>query len=103
MVVVSVMYPNTPGSRFDHRYYVEDHGALLQRCWAGMGLTEVRLLRGLGALGGGPATYQVTALLTFTSMAAFEAAVAAHGAEVLADIPRFTDVQPLVQVNSPLG
>jgi uncharacterized protein (TIGR02118 family) len=103
MVTVSVMYPNTPGSRFDRGYYLDKHGALLDRLWSGMGLEDVRLMQGLGAPGGGPATYQVIALLTFASIDAFERAVAAHGAEVFADIPRFTDVAPIVQVNAPLG
>lgn len=103
MVQVSVMYPNTAGSRFDERYYLNEHAALLQRCWSGMGLSDVRLLRGVGTPDGGAAPYRVIALLTFDSAEALQAAVAKHGAEVFADIARFTDVQPIVQVNAPLG
>jgi len=30
MIKVSVMYPNTPGSRFDHAYYRDKHMPLLK-------------------------------------------------------------------------
>jgi uncharacterized protein (TIGR02118 family) len=104
MVVVSVMYPDKPGMRFDERYYIERHGGLLQERWAALGLREVKLLRGVGAPGGGgAATYRVTALLTFESQAALERCLSAHGAEILGDIPNFTDVQPVIQVNEVMG
>lgn len=103
MVLVSVLYPNTPGSRFDRAYYLERHIPLLRERWSGMGLTEVRLLQGQGAPDGSPAAYQVIALLSFASAEALEAALGAHGAEILGDVPRFTDVQPAIQVNAPLG
>jgi uncharacterized protein (TIGR02118 family) len=100
---VSVLYPNTPGSRFDRDYYVEKHSPLVRERWSDMGLTELRLLHGTGAPDGSPAAYQVIALLSFTSAEALQAALGAHGAEILGDVPRFTDVQPLIQVNAPLG
>jgi uncharacterized protein (TIGR02118 family) len=103
MVVVSVTYPNTPGSRFDERYHVVEHAALLQSRWAAMGLREVTLLRGAGTPDGGPAPWRVIALLTFESADALQRALAAHGAEVLGDIPKFTDVQPVIQVNERFG
>jgi uncharacterized protein (TIGR02118 family) len=93
------MYPNRPGMRFDERYYIDRHAALVRQRWAEMGLKAFTLLRGLGAPGGGLATYRVTALLTFDSQAALERGLAAHGAEILGDIPNFTDVQPTIQVN----
>jgi uncharacterized protein (TIGR02118 family) len=103
MVLVSVLYPNKPGSRFDARYYVDRHIALVKQRWTEMGLADVRLLRGLGAPGGDPATYQVIALLTFESAEKLDQAIAAHGGEIFADIPNFTDVQPVVQVNETLS
>jgi uncharacterized protein (TIGR02118 family) len=103
MIQVTVMYPNTSGSRFDERYYLGEHAALLQRCWGTMGLGGVRLLRGVGTPDGGAAPYRVIALLTFESAEALQRALQAHGAEVLGDIPRFTDVQPIIQVNDMLG
>ncbi len=104
MVLVSVMYPNQPGSRFDERYYLDKHIPLVRQRWESMGLTELRLLRGTATPGdGGPATYRVMALLTFSSAEAFGQAAKAHGREIFGDIPNFTDVQPVAQLNEALA
>ena len=103
MVLVSVLYPNQPGSRFDERYYLDTHIPMVRRRWEPMGLTELRLLRGTNTPDGGAAPYRVMALLTFESGEALQKASAAHGAELFGDIPNFTDVQPVAQVNEALG
>jgi uncharacterized protein (TIGR02118 family) len=103
MILVSVFYPNDPGSRFDERYYFETHIPLVQQRWGGMGLEEVRVLRGLGAPDGGPAPWRVMAFLRWSSHEALQKALAAHGEEILGDIPNFTDTKPVLQVNEPTG
>src|SRR5215213_8672077 len=103
MVLVSVLYPNQSGSRFDERYYLDKHIPLVRQRWEPMGLTEVRLLRGVSTPDGGPAPFRVAALLTFKSAAALQEAAAAHGRELFGDIPNFTDVQPVGQVNEALA
>ncbi len=102
MVLVSVLYPNQPGTRFDERYYLDEHIPLVRRRWETMGLTDLRLLRGTATPDGGPAPYRVMALLTFASADALQKAAAAHGAEIFGDIPNFTDAQPAAQVNEAL-
>jgi len=56
-------------------------------------------VKGAGTPDGGPAPFQVMALLTFESTEAFQKAVAAHGNEIFADIPNFTQAQAQVQIN----
>lgn len=103
MVLVSVLYPNQSGSRFDERYYLDQHIPLVRRRWEPMGLTDLRLLRGTATPDGGPAPFRVVALLTFASAEALQQGAAAHGAEIFGDIPNFTDVQPVAQVNEALA
>ena len=103
MVFVSVFYPNQPRSRFDERYYLDRHIPLVRQRWEAMGLTDLRLLRGITTPDGGPAPFRVVALLTFASADALQKAAAAHGAEVFGDIPNFTDAQPVAQVNEALA
>ena len=103
MILLSVLYPNQPGTRFDERYYLDRHIALVRQRWEGMGLADLRLLRGTGTPDGGAAPYRVIALLTFASVEALQRCVAAHGTEIFGDIPNFTDVQPLAQLNEPLA
>lgn len=102
MVLVSVLYPNETGSRFDERYYLDRHIPLVRQRWEAMGLTDLRLLRGASTPDGGPAPYRVVALLTFASAEALQKASEAHGREIFGDIPNFTDVKAVMQVNEAL-
>ncbi|MDA8051520.1 MAG: hypothetical protein M0002_16260 [Rhodospirillales bacterium] len=43
MFVVTVLYPNESGSKFDHVYYAQKHIPLVRERWAPMGLKEVRV------------------------------------------------------------
>lgn len=103
MITVSVLYPSGGDATFDEAYYLQTHMPLVGARWKAMGLAEVRVLRGAGTPDGSAPPYGVIALLTFRSMKDFQGAVQAHGAEIFADIPKFTNVQPLVQINEHLG
>ena len=104
MIVVSVLYPKSgAGGRFDRDYYLQTHIPLVKERWTGMGLENVQLLRALGTPDGSESPYQVVALLSFRSIEDFQAAAAAHAPEIFADIPNFTDVQPVVQINETFG
>jgi uncharacterized protein (TIGR02118 family) len=103
MVIVSVLYPRHSESRFDHDYYLRTHVPLVESRWGGMGLVKAKLLRGDSTLDGGTPGFELIALLTFTSMEALQAALASFGNEIIGDIPNYTNVQPLIQVNQALG
>lgn len=94
MLVITVMYPGTEGTRFDHAYYMETHMPLVRRLWEPMGLQHDQVMRGVAAPDGAAPAYVVTTLLTFDSMDRFKAAAEQHGAEIFADIPRFYDGSP---------
>ncbi|MDP4023663.1 EthD family reductase [Methylobacterium sp. NEAU 140] len=97
MILVSVMYP--AGPKFDMGYYLGHHMPLARERWSGLGLHEAKVVKGVSAPDGSPAPFQVMALLTFESADAFQKAIAAHGKEIFADIPNFTDAQAQVQIN----
>jgi uncharacterized protein (TIGR02118 family) len=103
MIVVSVMYPASSEGTFDQAYYLEKHIPLVKERWGSLGLDSVQLLRGAGTPDGSPPPFQVMALLTFRSLADFQAAGKAHGREIFADIPKFTSVQPVLQINESFG
>lgn len=103
-ITITVFYPNTQGSRFDMKYYVDKHIPLVETLWRGKGLTSVKLLK--GAATADPATpppYQVIAVLGFESLPAFKEAVKESGAAVIGDIANFTDVTPIIQINENLN
>jgi uncharacterized protein (TIGR02118 family) len=102
MALLSLLYPDLAGARFDERYYIDCHVPKVRERWEPMGLTEIRLLRGTGTPDGAAAPYRVLALLTFTSAAALRQALAAHSAELFAGIANYTDIRPVVQISEPL-
>ncbi|WP_336485702.1 EthD family reductase [Methylobacterium nigriterrae] len=100
MILVSVMYPGGDGTKFDMDYYLGHHMPLVRERWAPMGLHEAKVVKGVATPDGAPAPFQIMALLTFASEEAFRQAAAVHGQEIFADIPKFTDVQANVQINT---
>ena len=103
MVTVSVFYPKTSDSKFDHEYYLTNHVPLVKARWGGMGLEKAMVLRGRSTMDGGTCAWELIGLLTFSSLKELRAAMAAHGAEIVGDIPRFTNVQPVIQINEPVA
>jgi uncharacterized protein (TIGR02118 family) len=103
MTVISVMYPATSGSRFDLDYYTTKHLPLVRQLCQDLGLRDIQILRGVASFDGGSPAFRITALLTFGSTGEFQNAMVRHGAEIIADIPNFTDAPPVLQMNEPLA
>lgn len=102
-ITVTVMYPNTPGSKFDMDYYLGAHRDLVGKLW-GDSLITARAVKGLGTPDPDtPAPYQVMAIFEIESMAVLQQMIGDHGEEVMGDIPNFTDVTPTVQISENLG
>lgn len=102
MIKVSVIYPNTEGCRFDFGYYCTKHMPMVKDKLgdACQGIAVDRGIAG-GAPGSRPA-YVAMAHLFFDSTDAFQQAFGPHAAAILADIPNYTDVQPVIQISEVL-
>jgi uncharacterized protein (TIGR02118 family) len=103
MVTISVFYPRSTGSRFDYDYYTQTHVPLVQAKLMNFGLVKAEIMRGLSHFDGGQADFELIGLLTFSSLENMNAGLASAGAEIIADIPNFTDMQPLIQVNQQIA
>jgi uncharacterized protein (TIGR02118 family) len=100
MIRVSVMYPGGDGKTFDHDYYVHKHMALVRERWGAMGLLKVEVDRGVaGGAPGAPARYAAVGHVFFRSLDEFQKASKAHGKELFADIPNFTNIAPEIQIS----
>jgi uncharacterized protein (TIGR02118 family) len=99
---LSVLYPKTDSSTFDHDYYLERHIPLVRSLLTRTGLERIDLMRGQPALDGTPPTFELIGLLTFPSVEQLLKGLDQAG-PILADIPNFTNVQPLLQVNEPIS
>jgi uncharacterized protein (TIGR02118 family) len=99
MIKVTVMYPNTPGARFDHAYYRDVHMPLVQKLMGGKcrSYTVDKGLAG-GTLGSQP-TYVAMCHIFCDSVADFQAGFGPHVETIMADVPKYTDLSPLVQIS----
>ena len=99
MIRVSVLYPNSDGSRFDMDYYLKHHIPMVQQ-FLGDTLKSIGVDRGLsGAAPDTAPAYVAMAHLTFDSREAFDAAFGPHAETIMADIPNYTDINPIIQVS----
>ncbi len=97
MIVFTVMYPNTPGKHFDMDYYVNKHIALVNEK-AGHVLKGVSVEKGLsGGAPDSPPTYAVVCRLMLEGPD--DLAVMAENSPAFdADVPKFTDIQPIFDI-----
>jgi uncharacterized protein (TIGR02118 family) len=104
MTKISILYPNSKGSRFDFQYYVDRHIPLaIQLLSAYPGYKGVSVERGLAGAGPGTeAAYAAMCHFLFDSVGEFTTAFLAHGAQLQGDIPNYTNVQPVIQVSEVL-
>jgi uncharacterized protein (TIGR02118 family) len=99
MIKVSVLYPHTPGCRFDIDDYCNRHMAMVKTL-LGEACKGIAVDRGVaGDAAGSPPLYVAVGHLYFESVDAFRAAFAPHEAAIVADIGNYTDIAPLLQVS----
>jgi uncharacterized protein (TIGR02118 family) len=100
MISATIFYPKTADSQFDLDYYLNTHTPLVRDMLTPVGLVSVELEEGLA--GGAPDTlpaFTIIARLNFPTIEVLQAALAVHAPSLLADIPNFTDVQPILQIS----
>jgi uncharacterized protein (TIGR02118 family) len=99
MIKVSVLYPNASDVKFDMAYYLDRHMPMV-RGLLGSALKGMTVEQGLaGGQPGAAAPYVALCHLSFDSVDAFQSAFDKHSAQILADIPNYTNVQPKVQIS----
>jgi uncharacterized protein (TIGR02118 family) len=99
MIKVSVMYPNTPGARFNHEYYRDKHMPLV-KARLGDACKYYTVDKGLaGGAPGAEATYVGMCHIFCDSIEAFQAGFGPHAKEIMADIPNYTDQAPVIQIS----
>jgi uncharacterized protein (TIGR02118 family) len=91
MIRLSVFYPATEGATFDHDYYRNEHVPLACRTW---GLDGAEIDKGIN----GP--YVAAVHFAFDSVDALNAALGVKGtAAVMADVPNYTTIAPVMQTS----
>ena len=99
MIKVSVLYPHTPGARFDHAYYRDRHMPMVKNR-LGSACLHYTVDKGLG--GGAPGAtppFEAMCHIHCESVEAFQRAFAPHAAEIMGDVRNYTEIQPVMQVS----
>jgi uncharacterized protein (TIGR02118 family) len=95
MIRLSVFYPTSEGAKFDLDYYKDTHIPSAVKAW---GLASAEIDKGIN----GP--YVAAAHFTFDSTEALDQAMKAEGtAAVIADVPNYTSISPVMQTSEIIG
>ena len=99
MIKVSVLYPNNEGSKFDMSDYCNSHIPIVQEK-LGKACKGVAVEQGVsGPTPDSPPAFVAMGHLYFDSVAEFQSAFGPHANAIMADIPRYTDIQPTFQIS----
>src|SRR5947208_994596 len=98
MIKVSVLYPNKPGVRFDVDYYLNTHMPMSARL---LGPAIKAILVEIGRPGPDSAPPPFAAICGFTceTVEDFIQAFTPVAGELQGDIPRYTDIEPVIQIS----
>ena len=104
MIRVTVLYPNETGKKFDHEYYKNKHMKLVAERLKGFGLIRYEVDKGVaGGAPGAPVPFVGACHFYFPSVGDFQKGIAAHGKEIMGDIPNYTNIQPTIQISEIVG
>ena len=97
MIKVSILYPGNPGARFDVDYYLRVHMPMAAKL-LGSAVKAVSVEIGVsGAMPGQPAPFAAIVGFTCESIEAFTAAILPVADQLQGDIPKYTDIVPVIQ------
>ena len=101
MIKVSIIYPASPGGRFDFDYYISKHmPRSIELLSAHLGFRSVTVERGVGGTEpDSPPKYVAACFYTFDTVDSFMAAFMPHAKELQGDMPNYTDIPAEIQFN----
>ena len=99
MIKVAILYPNAEGKTFDMDYYSTKHMPMAAGLF-GESLKAMSIDKGLASgVPNTPVPYLAIGYFYFDTMAAFQSAMGPNSAKLRADVPNYTNIQPVIQVS----
>jgi uncharacterized protein (TIGR02118 family) len=99
MIKVSVFYPNNDGARFDMDYYRDRHMSMVQDR-LGAACKGIAVEHGVaGATPGSRPQFIAMGHIYFDSLEQFQSGFGQHVEEFVADVPNYTNIQPMIQIS----
>lgn len=98
-IKLNVLYPTGKGKHFDMDYYANKHVALVTEL-LGDAIIGASVAKGIGgAAPGEEAPYKAMGILYFESVDSFQNSFGPNAAQIMADLPNFTNIEPVVQIS----
>jgi uncharacterized protein (TIGR02118 family) len=102
MIKVTVLYPNGEGKTFDMDYYTKKHMPLMETFF-GEGLKLIAIDKGLSSgTPDKPVPFLAIGYLYFDKLSDYQKVLDLKATEIRADFPKYTNIQPLVQISEVL-
>lgn len=98
MLCATLLYPNDSDTRFDFDYYLQTHIPMAKKVFG----DGIEVSRGMSAPDGTLPKYVVIVRIPIESVDQFTRLAAEKAGPVMADIPNFTNVTPLMQFDEVL-
>ena len=99
---LTIMYPFEEGATFDPDYYRDNHLTLIMDLYGTEAIRRFELRKPMNMPGGNPA-FMGSVNIYIENQAAFDAAGAEHTETLVADVPNFSSVFPVVVVTEIYG
>lgn len=99
MQCVTIIYPNKDGAKFDFDHYMNKHIPVTRKVFG----DSIEIHKGISAVDGSPAPFICLLKIPISSKEEFLSTMEQHGAELVADIPNYTNVEPIVQFDEVLA
>lgn len=101
-IKVTIFYPSGEGKTFDMDYYSSKHMPMIKRL-LGDSVKLITIDKGLsGGMPDTPPAYLAIGYLYFETVSAYRNSIAPHLDEIRADIPKYTNSPPVIQISEVL-
>ncbi len=98
MQFATVTYPSKDGATFDFDYYMKTHIPMV----CGLLGTSIEVVKGISPTPDAAPAFVCVARIRITSAEEFLLAMVKHGTQIMQDIPNYTNITPVVQIDEVL-
>jgi len=99
MIKVAILYPNGEGKTFDMDYYSNKHMPMAASLF-GDSLKAMSIDKGLASgTPNAPVPYLAIGYFYFETMSSFRNTMGPNSAKLRADVPNYTNIQPVIQIS----
>ena len=99
MIKMAIFYPNGEGKTFDMAYYATKHMPMAAALF-GNDLKAMTIDKGIASGAPDvPVPYLAIGYFYFETMEVFQKVMGTHSEKLKADVPNYTNIQPLIQIS----